>query len=56
MTGVDKKRFVWIMIAIVFFFANLIVMAVLAFNAMMPRKAAPASTMPASSQPAEAAR
>ena len=53
MTSSEKKRLTWILILIFFFFANLIVVGVFAFNAFLgtPSHPAPAPiTRPATQQ------
>ena len=40
-TPAEKKRLTWVLVAIFFFFANLIVVGVVLFNSFFPSKPAP---------------
>jgi hypothetical protein len=56
MTPAEKKRFTWVMILIVFFFANLIVGTILVLHIVWAKPvaspgAAPATTLAPASQP-----
>lgn len=51
MTPAEKKRFFWVMVLILFFFANLITGTILVFNVLYAKPVPPVKTSPPASAP-----